>query len=100
MALLPPRPGNCDDSCASWGDCNPARAIRLDAGVRKRRQCMRKTTFLLALACLAGSAWPSDAEDAPRTTGWVVLPVSEYAALRGRAMPPAIEPPAPPAEAT
>src|ERR1051326_6200943 len=53
---------------------------------------MGKLPFFLALACLA--------QDAPRTTGWVVIPVSEYAALRGRAMPVEPEPAGPPVEAT
>ena len=39
----------------------------------------------LALACLA--------QDAPRSTGWVVIPVQEYNALRGKAMPVEPEPP-------
>jgi len=53
---------------------------------------MGKLPFFLALACLA--------QDAPRTTGWVVIPVSEYAALRGKAMPVEPEPAGPPVEAT
>src|SRR5689334_21721741 len=53
---------------------------------------MGKLPFFLALACLA--------QDAQRTTGWVVIPVSEYAALRGRAMPVEPESAGPPVEAT
>ena len=53
---------------------------------------MRKATFLIALACLA--------QDAPRTTGWVVIPVPEYTALRGRAFPLEAPPPTTPVEAT
>jgi hypothetical protein len=52
---------------------------------------MRNIVFLSALACLA--------QDAPRSTGWVVIPVSEYTALRGRANPVEPEPAALPAEA-
>jgi hypothetical protein len=47
---------------------------------------------LLAVAGLA--------QDAPHTAGWVVIPVQEYVALRGKAMPPPVEPAGAPVDAT
>jgi hypothetical protein len=48
--------------------------------------------YLLAVAGIA--------QDAPHTAGWVVIPVQEYVALRGRAMPPPTEPAGAPVDAT
>src|SRR5690242_13845491 len=42
----------------------------------------------------------SFAQDAPHATGWVVIPVQEYTALRNRSLPPDIEPSGPPVDAT
>jgi len=39
------------------------------------------------------------AQEAPRTDGWVVLPVDEYRTLRARAFPVAPDPPPPPLDA-
>jgi Cu/Zn superoxide dismutase len=39
------------------------------------------------------------AQDAPRTDGWVVLPIEQYRELRSRAFPVPPEPPAPPLDA-
>src|SRR5215831_9230214 len=52
----------------------------------------------LVAVCLLALA--SFAQDAPRTTGWVVIPVQEYNALRNRTLQPDPEPPGPPVEAT
>jgi hypothetical protein len=52
-------------------------------------------TLLIILVAAAGFA-----QSTPATDGWVVLPVSEYAALRLAAFPVAAEPAAPPVEAT
>src|SRR5215813_2409149 len=52
----------------------------------------------LVVVCLFAPAL--HAQDAPRSSGWVVIPVQEYVALRGRAMPVEPEPPAAPVEAT
>src|SRR5690349_21208182 len=39
------------------------------------------------------------AQEAPRTDGWVVLPIDEYRALRARAFPSAPDPVPPPVDA-
>jgi len=64
-------------------------------------------TFLLPLrsaACLLAfiflSALISAAQDASRSSGWVVIPVEEYQSLRARAFPTAGEPSLPPVDAT
>jgi hypothetical protein len=52
----------------------------------------------LVVVCLLTLA--SFAQDAPRATGWVVIPVQEYNALRNRTLQPDPEPAGPPVEAT
>jgi len=60
-----------------------------------------RTTWLLP--CLLVALFPpsaSRAQDAGRTTGWVVISVSEYGWLRAKAFPAEPEPEPPPVEAT
>src|ERR1039457_4144178 len=54
-------------------------------------------TLLSVLALLAST---SSAQAPTHSTGWVVIPVSEYGSLRARAFPVDREPDAPPLEAT
>src|SRR5690349_10352812 len=56
-------------------------------------------SILIALA-IAGGVSASAQSTAPNADGWVVLPVSEYAALKRAASPTEPEPPPPPVEAT
>jgi hypothetical protein len=53
----------------------------------------------LLFVCLLAAAGTTFAQDS-RTTGWVVIPVSEYGALRGRAFPVESDLPGPGVEAT
>jgi hypothetical protein len=57
-----------------------------------------KVLNLLAAVLLAGATLT--AQDAIRPSGWVVLPVNEYQALRGKAYPVERETDAPPVDAT
>ena len=59
---------------------------------------LRVSRAALALLSLCLFAFPTEAQSTP--DGWVVLPVSEYAALKRAALPPEPEPVAPPVEAT
>ncbi len=54
----------------------------------------------LILLVFLGAAYSSAQTATPRADGWVVLPVSEYTALRRAAAPAEPEPAAPPVEAT
>jgi len=58
-----------------------------------RAFCITALLLCSAIAALAQSA-------APASSGWVVLPVNEYQALRQAAFPVALEPVAPPVDAT
>src|SRR5215469_11416241 len=49
--------------------------------------------------CLLAAAGTAIAQDS-RTTGWIVIPASEYSTLRSRALPPARDPEGPPVDAT
>ncbi len=53
-----------------------------------------------AAAVASAASAPAVAQDAPRADGWVVLPVEDYRALRGKAFPLDREPEPPPVEAT
>jgi hypothetical protein len=53
---------------------------------------------IVALLSLSGIA--ARAQDAPHSSGWVVIPVAEYTALRAKAFPAEREPAPPPVEAT
>jgi len=63
---------------------------------------MTRSGFVsLAVVLLAACSATMAAGQAPAAPdGWVVLPVDEYRALRDRANPPALPPPAPPVDAT
>src|ERR1035438_1500015 len=54
-----------------------------------------KILYVYLLAA-AGAAFPQDS----RNTGWIVIPVSEYGALRARAFPVERAPDTPPLDAT
>lgn len=58
---------------------------------------MKRIASLLVVALAASSTL---AQDAPRSDGWVVLPVEEYRALRAKAYPPDPESEPPPVDAT
>src|SRR5450759_2200118 len=53
----------------------------------------------ILFVCLLAAAGTTFAQDS-RNTGWIVIPVSEYGALRARAFPVERAPDAPPVEAT
>src|SRR5437867_11390122 len=53
----------------------------------------------LLFVCLLASVCGLEAQEA-RATGWVVIPLAEYGALRGKAYPAAREPEGPPVDAT
>jgi len=57
---------------------------------------MTLALILLFAACVSGFAQTGTGA----ADGWVVLPVSEYMALKRAVQPPELEPPAPPVEAT
>ena len=52
---------------------------------------------LVVVSLLAAASF---AQDASRATGWVVIPVQEYTALRNRSLPPDTDPSGPPVDAT
>ena len=64
--------------------------------MRLRASRMTLALFLLVAAAASGLAQTAT----PAADGWVVLPVSEYTALKHAASPAEPEPAAPPVEAT
>src|SRR5262245_10913074 len=73
----------------------------MSGGLRAAYRFAIQVTATLTI-CFAMGRAPVEAQTAaaPRTEGWVVIPVEEYRALRLRAFPPDRPPDPPPVDAT